>query len=48
MSLEEARKILGEGGKDLTDDSLERLINDLDFLAREEIKVPVNENETKT
>lgn len=34
MSLEEARRILGEEGDKMTDDQLTRLIDDLDGLAR--------------
>lgn len=35
VSLKEAREILGEGDKDLSDEQLTELINNLDVLARE-------------
>lgn len=42
ISLKEARKILGKemSGK-LSDDELEKLINDLSFLAKESLKMAV-------
>jgi len=39
MSVEEARKLLGEEANEMTDDQIERLIDDLDILARYALKL---------
>lgn len=39
MSVEEARKLLGEEADGMTDEEIERLINDLDIMARYALKL---------
>ncbi len=39
ISIEEARKILGEEGKNLSDVELKKLMDDLDFLAKAALEI---------
>jgi hypothetical protein len=38
ITVQEARKLLGKDSKALSDEAVEKLINDLDFIARYTIK----------
>lgn len=44
MSLDEARKILGKDGDELSDEELEQTIITLEALARETIQATINGN----